>query len=154
MRSYAYDTGACVVLFDPIDPPAGVDESVDGRDVAVLLTAEWHRRSADRCVARYGGRIFEPHGHVPAGVERRATYYDGEHAYWLPRHAALVVGDAFLNERGFSVQDEWLPDGVTREQMLAGLRRLLELPVELILVTHGDPVTENARDALRAVLDG
>jgi hypothetical protein len=152
VRSYAYDSGSCLVLFDPIAPPTLLEGLVEAQEVSVLLTAEWHRRSADDCVARFGAHVHASTDQPPADVEQRATYYTDEVAYWIPRHCALVVGDAFLGENGFKLQDEWLPPGVTREQMHDGLRSLLELPVELVLVTHGAPVLEDGREALREAL--
>lgn len=152
VRSYAYDTGACLVLFDPISPPSLFDGLIESQDIAVVLTAPWHRRSTDECVEQYGAHVFAPGDELPGDVEVRRTYYDDEVAYWIPRHAALVTGDAFGGENGFKVQDTWLPPGMTAEQMREGLRPLLDLPVELVLVTHGDPVLEDAREALRSVL--
>jgi hypothetical protein len=154
VRSYAYDSGSSLVLFDPIAPPTLLEGLVEAQEVAVLLTAAWHRRDADECVERFGAHVHTSTDEPPTDVERRATYYEDEVAYWIPRHDALVVGDAFLAERAFKVQDEWLAPGVTREQMREGLRSLLELPVELVLVTHGEPVLEDGRGALRAALDG
>jgi hypothetical protein len=153
VRSYAYDSGACLVLFDPLAPPSLIEGLIESQDIAVLLTAEWHKRSAGECVERYGAHIFEPTDDLPGDVEARRTYYDEEFAYWIPRHAALVTGDAFGGERGFKVQDTWLPEGMTAEEMREGLRPLLELPIELVLVTHGEPVLEDGREALRAALD-
>lgn len=152
VRSYAYDSGSCLVLFDPIAPPTLLEGLVEAQEVSVLLTAAWHRRSADECVERFGAHVHGATDEPPADVERRPTYHEQEVAYWIPRHGALVVGDAFLAEREFKVQDEWLPPGMTREQMLSGLSSLLELPVQLVLVTHGDPVLEDGREALRAAL--
>jgi hypothetical protein len=154
VRSYAYDSGSCLVLFDPISPPTLLEGLVEAQEVSVLLTAAWHRRSADECVERFGAHVCEPTDQPPADVERRTTYYSDEVAYWIPQHDALVVGDAFLAEREFKVQDEWLPPGVTRDEMRDGLRSLVELPTELVLVTHGDPVLENGREALRRALAG
>jgi hypothetical protein len=37
--------------------------------------------------------------------------------------------------------------------MRDGLRPLLELPVDLVLVTHGDPVIEDGQATLRAALE-
>ena len=153
VRSYAYDSGACIVLFDPLAPPTLLEGLIESQDITVLLTAAWHRRSADECVERFGAHISGADDELPADVERRETYYDEEVAYWIPRHRALVVGDAFLNETGFQVQDEWLPEGMTAASMRAGLRSLVELPAELVLVTHGEPVLENGREALRAALE-
>ena len=152
VRSYAYDSGSCLVLFDPISPPSLVDGLIEAQDVGVLLTAQWHRRSADECVERYGAHVYARAEEPPGDVERLATYYDDELAYWIARHHALVVGDSFVAERGFQLQDAWLPPGVTRDQMVDGLRALLELPVEHVLVTHGHPVLENGGGLLREAL--
>jgi len=55
---------------------------------------------------------------------------------WLEEHGALVFGDSFP---GGPIPDDWLPDGKTRADYAAWLERLLELPVKLVLPTHGDP---------------
>jgi hypothetical protein len=47
------------------------------------------------------------------------------------------------------INERWLRPGVTREQIAAGLRPLLELPVEHVLATHGGP---NDRAALERAL--
>ena len=153
VRSYAYDAGSCLVLFDPISPPTLVDGLIEAQDVGVLLTAEWHRRSADECVERYGAHMFAREEEPPGDVERVRTYYDDEVAYWVPRHGALVVGDAFVAEQELRLQDGWLPPGMTAEEMRDGLRPLLEFPIQHVLVTHGDPVLENGRELLRRELD-
>lgn len=153
VRSYAYDAGAAVVLFDPISPPSLLDTLLEGEDVAVALTASWHRRGTDECAERFGARLVEGGAGLPAEVELRPTHHDEEVAYWLPKLGALVVGDALVAEGPLKVTREWLPPGITAEQMVAGLRPLAELPVELVLVTHGDAVVEDAHEALSRALD-
>jgi hypothetical protein len=152
VRSYAYDTGEALVLFDPISPPSLLEGLVEAQEIGVLLTAAWHRRTADECVERLGAHVFGADEPPPADVERRRTYYEDEVAYWIPRHRALVIGDVFTNEEGFILRNDWLPEGVSAEQMREGLRPLLELPVELVLITHGDPVVEDAHSKLQAAL--
>jgi hypothetical protein len=49
------------------------------------------------------------------------------------------------------VPDEWLGDS-KREDYNAKLRPLLDLPIELLLPTHGDPITEDARARLERAL--
>jgi hypothetical protein len=39
-----------------------------------------------------------------------------------------------------------------RDGLRAALRPLLELPVESVLVSHGEPVLENGRDAIARAL--
>jgi hypothetical protein len=50
-------------------------------------------------------------------------------------------------------QRAWLPDGVTLEDALARLRPLLELPVEVVVVGHGEPVPDDAGEMLRRALE-
>ncbi|HZB23695.1 MAG TPA: hypothetical protein VE444_07595 [Gaiellaceae bacterium] len=152
VRSYAYDTGGCLVLFDPLSPPTLLEGLVEAQEIGVLLTAEWHRRSADDCVERFGAHVHATGDDLPADVELASIGADDEVAYWIPRHRALVIGDVFTNEGRFRVMDHWVPEGGTPEQVRDGVRPLLELPVELVLLTHGDPVLEDGREAMRAAL--
>jgi hypothetical protein len=153
VRSYAYDTGACLVLFDPISPPTLLDGLVEAQEVAVVLTASWHGRSAEECVERFGAHLYAPNEQLPADVERVPTWLPEESAYWLPRHQALVIGDSFTSDYGFRVMDHWLPENRSADEMRNGLRPLLDLPVELVLLTHGEPVVEDAHETLRAALE-
>jgi hypothetical protein len=41
--------------------------------------------------------------------------------------------------QGLEINERWLRPGVTREEIAAGLRPLLDLPVEHVLATHGGP---------------
>ena len=45
---------------------------------------------------------------------------------------------------GLEISASWLPEGATVEQVAAGLRPLLDLPVEFVLPTHGDPTDRAA----------
>jgi hypothetical protein len=154
VRSYAYDAGALLVLFDPISPPTAVGELAASTQVAVVLTVPWHRRSTDECVERFGASVHEAGGELPRGVEPRTGSYDEEAVLWIPEHGALVSGDAVLGvPGGLWVQpDAWLPEGLTPQGLRERLSALLDLPVELVLPTHGDPVTEGAREALERAL--
>jgi hypothetical protein len=49
------------------------------------------------------------------------------------------------------VPDDWLGDA-RREDYNAKLRPLLDLPIELLLPTHGDPITEDAHAKLESAL--
>jgi hypothetical protein len=151
VRSYALVTRERAVLIDPIAP---LPDLLRGGDVFVVLTCAWHRRSADSL----GGRVVvpadEPDAALPDGVSAQAGVYPGEAVLWLPAYRALVAGDSILDRGGTlaAVPDSWLPEGSTRESVRAALGPLLELPVELVLPTHGDPVTSGAREALAAAV--
>jgi hypothetical protein len=45
-----------------------------------------------------------------------------------------------------------LPKDSKGDEFRASLRFLLELPIEAVLVSHGQPVLEDAREALAAAL--
>jgi glyoxylase-like metal-dependent hydrolase (beta-lactamase superfamily II) len=170
VRSYALDAGDSLVLFDPLVEPGAVAPLADGRPVVVALTCHWHQRSARELVdaldavvhapameARDIGLTFTPFGvgdELPGDVEAQPGGYD-DFTLWIPAHRALVTGDVFLGgTRGFRVQpDSWLAEGLTHETLREQLRPLLELPVELLLPTHGNPVAQDANETLRAALD-
>ena len=135
VSSYAFDCGATFVLVDPIAPPTLVDELAEGRDVAVALTCDWHRRSTAEVVARVGAAT----GELPACVEVKAAVGE-DRVLWIPAFGALVFGDSLIGEPGeLRIPDAWLGEGETHAARADALRPLLELPVEWALPTHGRP---------------
>jgi glyoxylase-like metal-dependent hydrolase (beta-lactamase superfamily II) len=59
---------------------------------------------------------------------------------WIEERRAVVAGDTLVDfGQGLVVPSEWLREGVTRQEVVDGLRPLLELPVELVLPAHGPP---------------
>jgi glyoxylase-like metal-dependent hydrolase (beta-lactamase superfamily II) len=75
--------------------------------------------------------------------------------FWIDEHRALVPGDVLLGAADGGVRrcpDSWLPEGTTGEDLRRSLRPLLDLPIELVLVSHGRPVLANGRDVLAAGL--
>jgi glyoxylase-like metal-dependent hydrolase (beta-lactamase superfamily II) len=165
--SYAWDSGSSVVLLDPLSPPGLVDELARGKEVATVLTCDWHDRSAPELMERLGARIhapaggdggldaqlFEPGGSLPAGIEAHRATHPGEVALWLGELNALVVGDSLITRDGtLEIPPSWLPENDTVGQVQERMAPLLELPVELVLTTHGEPVRENGARALRNAL--
>ena len=67
------------------------------------------------------------------GTRRMTRCLDRGPACGHLRRHALDFG------QGLEVNERWLPPGVTGEEVAAGLRPLLELPVEHVLATHGGP---------------
>jgi glyoxylase-like metal-dependent hydrolase (beta-lactamase superfamily II) len=59
---------------------------------------------------------------------------------WIESRSAVVAGDSLVDfGRGLEIPREWLRESVTREQVVEGLRPLLDLPVEVVLPAHGAP---------------
>jgi hypothetical protein len=159
-----------VVLLDPLVPTEGearfweaLDRDVErqGSAVHVLLTVHWHERSVEAVLERYDGTLWRPEheGQLPAGVE--AVVVEGadwkEAAFFLRPHGALVVGDLLIgSDDGIELPIKWFPvaeQDWARTELKADLRsRLLELPIELVLVSHGEPVLEQGREALERAL--
>jgi hypothetical protein len=144
VRSYALQTDTGTILFDPIDPP----DELENRDgIEVVLTAEWHGRDAKSLGAPIRG------DDLPKDVTAQPAFFPGERTLWIPAHNALIVGDSLPD--GGAMPDAWLNSEWakgTREEYNAKLRPLLDLPVELLLPTHGDPVLDDARGALERAL--
>jgi len=170
VRSYAYDAGDSLVLFDPLVEPARVEELANRRPVVVILTCPWHLRSSAELVEALGAVVhapatrareivlptmpYEVGDDLPGDVEPQSTGYSDEFTLWVREHGALVIGDVFLGgERGFRVQpDSWLAEGLTHEELRRRLRQLLDLPIQMLLPTHGDPIVDDARGVLERAL--
>jgi glyoxylase-like metal-dependent hydrolase (beta-lactamase superfamily II) len=151
-----YEAPDAVVLFDPLVPMEdrdrffrALDRDVElaARPVRVLVTVAEHARSSAELAERYGGTI----GEVPAAVEVALDAWD-EQVFWIPEHATLVAGDILVVRDGvLQLPRTWIaPERY--DEVVASLRPLLELVVERILVGHGEPVDENAGEALAAAL--
>ena len=148
-----------VVFVDPQLPRepeafwAWADPLVGGRRVHVVSTVRWHGRSRDAIAARYASA-----DEVPGDVELLAFPRLGETIVWLPEQRALVPGDRIIGAPGGGLRvcpQSWLgvgPERPTVGEMRELLRPLLELRVERVLVSHGEPVLASAREALAGAL--
>jgi hypothetical protein len=157
----AYEAPDALVLIDPLVPdplwPA-LDRLAEGRRVAVLNTIGFHRRSRDAVAERYGASTSRAKKTLPEGVETIPIPRAGETMIWISDHAALVPGDRILGGPNGGLRvcpDSWLrylTSGITGEELRDALRPLLQLPIELVLVSHGEPVLADGRDALERAL--
>lgn len=85
----------------------------------------------------------------------------GEVAIFIPGHEALVFADAVLGVPGGGVRlapESWAGESPLakeryRREFRPTLRRLLELPVETLLVSHGEPVLSGGHRALEEALE-
>jgi glyoxylase-like metal-dependent hydrolase (beta-lactamase superfamily II) len=161
VSSYAIDEGERLLLIDPLAPPTEIDALAGSRETAIVLTCAWHERDARSLVERLDAAVFVPRPEEGDPIEGRQLFSAGERlpvgieafpgreandlVLWVESRRALAVGDTLIDRgNGLELPDDWLPEDVTREQMLEALRPLLELPVELVLPTHGAPTDRAA----------
>jgi len=154
VASVLYEAETTLVFIDPLVPeelwPA-LDEEIkrSGKPVVVLTTIYFHERTRDEVARRYGGRLG---GEVP-GVRAFFMERADEHAFWLESARTLVFGDAVLgDQKGGLRMTPWARDAEGLERTRQAVEQLLELPVEVVLPAHGNPVLADGHDALaRAV---
>jgi len=156
-----YEAADAVCLIDPL-LPAGekeeflthLDRDVErlGLPVRILVTSAWHRRSADELVERYGAEI-NPSA-LPGGIEEIAIRGAPERqvAYFIRPHRALVVAEIFAVYQSRGLQLCPSPALTSREELDASLAQIMELPVERLLVSHGDPVLTDTKSRMAEAL--
>jgi glyoxylase-like metal-dependent hydrolase (beta-lactamase superfamily II) len=164
VTSTCVESGGEVALLDPIAPPDDAEEvwrRLESRPPTVLAVIKPdHVRDVDLFARRYGARAFgpwlfwrddvpetelepiEPGSELPGGL---VALYDGrgrmETPLWLPEQRALVFADA-LTAPGGELRVWSSP--AHEERALPALAALLELPFELVVVAHGEPVHDRA----------
>jgi hypothetical protein len=160
-----YELPDAVALFDPLLPSdereqflGWLDRRIAGRPVSILTTIRWHRRDRDQLAERYRSTTSRAWNAVPAGVVPRPLRGAGETMFWLPDVATLISGDRLIGDHAGGLwvcPESWLASTqVDRAGAAALMRPLLELPIEKVLVSHGDPVLHDGRAALaRAVAE-
>lgn len=158
--SVAYVTPDALVLVDPLVPDGRpdvqepLDELARGRPVAILTTLAFHRRSREELAARYGASTSRAKKSLPPGVETVQIRGAGETMVWLPGERALIPGDRLLGaDRGDLrlCPESWLrylPSGMRHPELRESLRPLLDLPVKMVLTSHGTPLLTRGRDAI------
>lgn len=145
--------------------------------VHVLVTVFWHARSSAEVVRRYEARLhvarraraaierrthavtdaFRPGEPLPGGVEALESGRGTEVLYWIPEHRALVPGDVILGADDGRLRlcpQSWLPQSIDHARLRLALQPVLDLQVERVLVSHGEPVTVDARARLAEALAG
>ena len=149
--------------------------------LAILITIPYHVRSSEELWRRYGKqaettihghpacakrlkdtsafRQIDPAAPLPAGVTAHTIGKPRryEMPLHLPSHGALVFGDAVAETEGRLVM--WSAEKVDakvesfyRDRFGPTLSPLLDLRFDSVLVTHGQPVLDGGRDALRKAL--
>lgn len=168
VASVAYEAPDALLLVDPLVPGeredlrAELDELVrrHGRRVAIVTTLQFHRRSRAELAERYGASTSRAKRALPEGVDTIPIRGAGETMVWLEEHRALVPGDRLIGADGGGLRlcpESWLrylPSGMRQAELRQALRPLLDLPVEMVLVSHGEPVLRGGHAALARALAG
>jgi hypothetical protein len=81
---------------------------------------------------------------LPIGIEAYAGPEHNDLVLWIESVRAVVAGDSLVDFGTGLALNEWLRGGVTREQIVEGLRPLLALPVDVVLPAHGAPTDRAA----------
>jgi hypothetical protein len=162
-------------------PVLELTDDLVGHSLAILITIPYHVRSSEELWRRYrdraevsirghaaaakrledrsGFRKIEPGAELPAGVSAHAIGKPRrqEMPLYVPSHRALAFGDAVVEVDG--ELKVWATDLIDeqkvrfhRERFNPTLEPLLELDLDRVLVTHGQPVLTAAREALRKAL--
>ena len=90
--------------------------------------------------AKGEARPYAPGDRLPFGAEVFQGHKPNDTVLWIEGQRAVISGDTLVDfGQGLEINERWLRPGMTREGVAEGLRPLLELPVELVLATHGGP---------------
>jgi glyoxylase-like metal-dependent hydrolase (beta-lactamase superfamily II) len=150
--SVEYGGPDALVLIDPLVPRGEERRFWEharrlGLPLRVLLTAPWHRRDSGRFP---GAQLDAP----PAGIETFVAdgVQEGQRAFFIREHRTLVVAEYFMGEAdGLRVCPS--PAEPDPDRFLRSLYRLLDLPIERVLVAHGPPVLADGVGAIRKALE-
>lgn len=123
----------------------------------------WAHEEGRPFVGAVTDRWFRAGDRLPGGIEAYSAsgLNPDETLFWIPEYRALVASDAILGAGGGELRvapPSWgAPgdEGWSRyERAFRGeLRRLLDLPIEIVLVAHGDPALTRGREALARALE-
>jgi hypothetical protein len=160
--SVLYEHRDAAVFIDPLVPAdadrfwSWADERVAGRGVVVLTTLGPHRRSRDQVVQRYGASTSRAKRNLPHGVRSIVIRGASETMFWLPEHRTLIPGDRILGAPNGGLRlcpESWLYwVRVNQDELRTLLSPLLELAIERVLVSHGEPVLSGGAEVLRSCL--
>jgi glyoxylase-like metal-dependent hydrolase (beta-lactamase superfamily II) len=157
-----YETDDEIALIDPFLPP---DDSFDpaGKRVSVLLTQGAHCRGTSDFVERYGASVWTPPRAVwrkipnpatteelPQGIEAIELVGEPQQVvFFLPEHATVVTGDVLVGSGGAL---HVFVDEADREPLLASLEALADLPIERVIIPHGDLILASGAERIRAAV--
>jgi hypothetical protein len=169
-----------IVLVDPQVEDGQWDQleqAIGRRQVNLLFTLHFHSRSAPAIVERWPATRVWAHAHGKAALNRRVAVTDvyrpgdelpggfiglsarpnTEILLWRPESATLIVGDSLLGDgymgEGLKVPPPaWLARTVTPADVREAYRPILDLQVEILLLSHGKSIHAGAAKQLAAAI--
>jgi hypothetical protein len=168
------------VLLDPMLPPGGLEWfEATGPPEHIFLTNRHHDRQSWELRDAFGCEVhcisngineishrgpvtpFEFGDTLPGGIVAHevGAICPDETALHIPAHRALACADGVVQwagTDGLSFVPDYLMDDAehTKAALEAAYRSLLELDFELLLLAHGEPVTDGKQALARFVGDG
>jgi metallo-beta-lactamase superfamily protein len=175
VNSFAHSTSSGLFLVDPLveaNEWSAVDELAEAGGVAaVAVTVGYHERDAAEAARRYNAPLFAPllgdereslagarrlrdGDRLPGAVQALVVEAGEEALLYLSGARTLVAGDLLLARDGrLSVcPASWLEREDDIGAVRDGLARALELPLEAVAVSHGEPALFEGRTALEDAL--
>jgi hypothetical protein len=138
-------------------------EEIRERYVEGSVARIWAPESARGRLTCTVARTFVTGDSLPGGIAAHEILGPerSEFALCIPEHRALVIADALIGAGGGRVRlapPSWAEPGPEGEARYRGpyrdsLRRLLSVPLDILLVSHGDPVMEGGHAALAEALE-
>jgi hypothetical protein len=164
VASFAVESGGVGLLLDPLAPPPSAEvvwkriEALRSTVLAVLKPD--HLRDVELFVRWYGARAFgpflfwandlprtqlerlRPDDVLPGGLRAVHDGREGmETPLYLPEQRALIFADGMTAPEG--LLRIWKAPGY-KQRVLPAFRKMLDLPFEHVLVSHGEPVHDRA----------
>ena len=101
-------------------------------------------------IGRAEAHLYSAGDRLSMGIEAFLGREHNDLVLWMERRRAVITGDTLVDfGRGLEI-NERMRGGATREQVVERIRPLLDLPVEVVLPTHGAPTDRAALE--RALL--
>jgi glyoxylase-like metal-dependent hydrolase (beta-lactamase superfamily II) len=90
-------------------------------------------------------RPYSASDRLPFGADVYPGHKPNDTVLWIESRRAVISGDTLVDfGSGLEINERWLRPGVTRAEIAEGLLPLLDLPVDLVLATHGGPTDRAA----------
>ena len=137
-------------LVERLDAPVYTPRAESAQELidAFGITAEQAGDgSPDLRWLRHGGgeaHWYEAGDTLPFGARAFPGRNPHDFVLWIESARAVVAGDTLADFGEGLGLNKWLHGDANRDEIVAGLRPLLDLPIELVLPAHGEPTDRAA----------